>query len=380
MSFEPDAQPIENPAIESASMQGSRGFWQALILALAGLLIFVLVFNFLVPDVGGALSPEWLIALGLLLALVPAALWLVFFYAFDSKAPEPRWLVLLVFAGGAVLCAALHGPLLGALLPAVQRLYTPWWIRLIEATLIAGVLEVALIYLAVRVLAFHRAEFDERVDGVIYGVAAGLGLATVINFAYVTAHGGVDLDVGSVRMVINTLAYGSAGGVMGYFIGQARFERVPWYYLPEGLLLSAAMLGALFTALEPGATGLEPRAYWMDLALAAAVAILAMVIAFVLIARANEESERIRRGDARPVQPPPAQWRPPPSTYVTPSYATPVAASVRRETADAPDRLIGTPVQYPPAQSPPAQFAGGQPGASAPDPSRPEKGNPNGAS
>lgn len=355
--------------------QGGAGFWRALVLALAGLALFVLIFNFLLPDAGAELPPTQLALLGMLLASVPAALWLVFFYRFDHRSPEPRWLVLLVFAGGAVLCAALYGPVLRLLLPAEQMLLAPWWTRLAEAILIAGVLETTLIYLAVRVLAFHRHEFDERVDGVIYGVAAGLGLATVINFGYVLAHGGVDLDVGSVRMVVNTLAYASAGGVLGYFVGQARFERVPWYYLPGGLTIAAAMLGALFTVLEPASTGLQPRAYWVDLALATSVAVVAMVAVFVLIARAHEETARIERDEPRPMQPAPAFWQP----TMQPSSG-PLAAAADRGPAEMwPEptfpaenqSIAGAEADASPASPPP-------PNESI-HPPRPEKGNPFGA-
>jgi RsiW-degrading membrane proteinase PrsW (M82 family) len=102
---------------------------------------------------------------------------------------------------------------------------------------------------------FDHPEFDERVDGVIYAIAAGLGLATILNFEYVYSRNGVDLDIGSIRMVINTLAHASFAGVMGYFLGQARFEKTPVYYLPAGLTLAAVLNGLFFFLLDRTISG-----------------------------------------------------------------------------------------------------------------------------
>lgn len=279
------------------------GLWWALALEILGLLAFVLIFNFLLPTLGDSLSTAARIALGLLFSLVPAALWLLFFYGFDRAEPEPKGMVLNVFLLGGLLFAALHGPLLQGIFDVDRWLPTTWWSRLLGGFLVVGVVEQALVWLTVRVSVYDHPEFDERVDGVVYAVAAGLGMATVINFTYVLDRGGVNLDIGSVRMVVNALAYASFAGVLGYFIGQVRFEKTPWYYLPLGLVLAALLNGLLFYWLESGSTGLAGQKPWGDLLLASVVAVLALVLVFWLIARANEETLRVVRGEARPEKP-----------------------------------------------------------------------------
>ena len=274
----------------------SPGLWWALALEIAGLLLFVLIFNFVFPALGDNLRDGPRIALGLLFALVPALLWLAFFYGFDRLEPEPKRMVITTFAGGAIIFAALAGPLLNRVFGVDAWFTATWWSRLLGGVLVVGVIEQYLVYLTVRYLVFEHAEFDERVDGVVYAVAAGLGMATVINFAYVLARGGVDLDIGSLRMVVNALAYASFAGVLGYFIGQARFERVPWHYLPLGLLAAASLNGLLFFVLERPSTGLAASKPWGALALAAAVALAALLIVFWLVARANEETLRVLHG------------------------------------------------------------------------------------
>lgn len=311
------------------SATNRRGLWWALGLEILGLLLFVLIFNFVVPTLGANLSTPARTALGLFFSLIPAALWLLFFYGFDRAEPEPKRMVLLAFAGGAVLFAALSTPVLQAFFQIDRWLYASDWSRLLGGILVVGVVEQYIVFLAVRYLAFEHPEFDERVDGVIYAVAAGLGVATVINFQYVIARGGVDLDIGSVRMVVNTLAYASFGGVLGYFIGQARFERVPWYYLPGGLLLAAAMNGLLFFLLEERSTGLQAQKPWDDLLLAAVLALVALVAVFLLVARANEETLRVARGAGpRPATPRRRDVTPGRAPYPGAFVGAPVAASV----------------------------------------------------
>lgn len=305
----------------------SAGLWWALALEILGLLLFVLIFNFVLPSLGDNLGDSARIALGLFFAIAPALLWLGFFYGFDRLEPEPKRMVMATFAGGAIVFAALAGPLLNRVFGVDQWLAATWWSRLLGGVLVVGVIEQYLVYLAVRYLVFEHPEFDERVDGVVYAVAAGLGVATVINFEYVWARGGVDLDIGSVRMVINALAYASFAGVLGYFIGQARFERVPWYYLPLGLLAAASLNGLLFFVLEQPSTGLAASKPWGSLALAAGVALGGLLIVFWLVARANEETLRVLHG--APARPGPAPAPTPrPSWFGSGGFAgAPVAAS-----------------------------------------------------
>jgi RsiW-degrading membrane proteinase PrsW (M82 family) len=152
-----------------------------------------------------------------------------------------------------------------------------------------------LIYLTVRYSVFDNPEFDQRIDGIIYSMAAGLGVATVLNFLYVLERGGVDLDIGSIRMVVNALAFASFAGVQGYFLGQTRFETTPVYYLPLGLTIAAVLNGLFFFILERAAgSGLSYNP-WRDLILAAIVAVITLLIVFWLVGRANEETLRVAR-------------------------------------------------------------------------------------
>ncbi len=288
-----------------------RSTWLAALLALAGLFLFVAIFNWLLPNLGSELSTGGAIALGLLFSLVPATLWLLLFYRLDRLEPEPKRLVLAVFVLGALVTAALHGPLTQGVFQTASWLYSRWWSQLLGAFFIVAVLEQALLYLVVRFAVLDHPEFDERADGVIYGVAAALGMATVFNFQYVVRRGGVDLDIGSIRMVVNALAYAGFGGVLGYFIAQARFEKTPIYYLPLGFTLSALLNSLFFFFIERSSGSRLTYNPWFDLIVAALLAAASLAAVFVLIERANEETLRLAAAPANSAPPtPPAASTP----------------------------------------------------------------------
>ncbi len=274
-------------------------FWIGILLALVGLLTFVVIFNIVFPSLGDHLSQGYLILLGLGFGLVPAALWLSFFYRLDRQEPEPVEMVFDIFIVGMLLTAALYQPVLQGIFAIDSWLYDRWWAHLFGGILVVGFFEQFLVYAAVRYGVFHRPEFDERMDGIVYAIAAGLGFATVLNFIYVLKHGGVDLDIGSIRMVVNALAHASFAGVLGYFIGQTRFEKTPIYYLPMGLTIAAVMNGLFFFILERGSTGGLSFNPWINLIFATAVAVFTLFVVFWLVGRDNEETLRLAHEAAR---------------------------------------------------------------------------------
>jgi RsiW-degrading membrane proteinase PrsW (M82 family) len=287
-----------------------NGLWVAIAITLVGLLAFTIIFNFILPNFGDNLSGISLILVGLVFSAIPALIWLYLFYRLDRLEAEPKTLVLGVFFIGVLVTAAFHDFLINEVFDVDSWQYTSWWAHLLGGILVVGVIEQFIVWATVRYVVFRNPEFDERVDGVIYSVAAGLGLATVLNFHYVFRSNGVDLDIGSIRMVINAMAYASFAGIMGYFIGQVRFEKTPVYYMPAGLALAAVFNGVFWYLLDRTfGAGLRYNP-WGDLILATIIAAISLAIVFWLIERANEETLRLAHRNIRqgvggsPVAPP----------------------------------------------------------------------------
>jgi RsiW-degrading membrane proteinase PrsW (M82 family) len=266
-----------------------------LILALAG---FVALAILVAPQYLGGLTGWQLVAFGLVMALVPALLWLIFFYLQDRLAPEPKGNVFGVFVLGGLLAAAVGQPLIDRVFQVQDWMYTAWWVQLLASILVIGFIQEFLVYAAVRYSIYRSREFDERVDGVIYAIAAGLGYATVLNFQYVMDHGGVDIGVGAMTVTINALAQAGFAGLVGYFLGQAKFETTPRYWLALGVTL-AALFNGVFFFLEDQVTlrGLQFTPL-NGVILAAVFSFVILAIVFFLIRRANAETLAIARMQA----------------------------------------------------------------------------------
>jgi protease PrsW len=267
------------------------GFWRATVVQivgvalLAGLIAFAA--NFISPLTGTAQ-----VVAGILLAIIPSALWLVFFYQQDRLEPEPKTRVAAVFILAALLTDVLARRLIGTWFAL------PTWApysdltSLLSSILIVGVTYQAIVYLAVRLLVYDTEEFDERMDGVVYGTVAGLGVAAVVNLYYVISNEGVALGPGVVNTVTTALAAASFGGLQGWFMAEAKFTHKPVWWVPAGFAL-ATLLNGLFSWLigEVSASGLTVDP-WRSLLLGLAVALTAFMLLALLMQRTTEVTLR----------------------------------------------------------------------------------------
>lgn len=171
----------------------------------------------------------WLLSLLLLpqvvnflLALVPALLLLRYFYRRDPR-PEPRRTVSRAFLWGigSTLPALVIELLFSRLMP---RGLSPVASAAFRAFVIAALVEESCKMGVINKFIYHRPEFDEVNDGIIYTMAAGLGFAFLENILY---------SMGSehswslllMRGISSVPLHGLASGLMGYYIGRSKFSK-----------------------------------------------------------------------------------------------------------------------------------------------------------
>lgn len=269
---------------------GSRGTWPSMLVLLAALLGFGLAMQVIGPALTPLLSGAWQLVVGLLLSLLPALLWLLVFQRLDRLEEEPRQYLLGVMLLGALLAGAIGEPLSRGLfaLPFWSDGQPQWAIPVYSLT--QGVLLVLFVYLAVRWTVFLLEEFDERADGVIYGTAAGLGVGVLYNIRYVLERDGLRLEVAAARIVVAALAIASVGGLVGYALGQIKFERHSVWYLP-GVMVLAALLTGVFQWLSSEATTLAlGYSAWAAVLIGAVFAALVFGAVFLLARSAVRET------------------------------------------------------------------------------------------
>ncbi|MGD2206595.1 MAG: PrsW family glutamic-type intramembrane protease [Anaerolineae bacterium] len=269
-----------------------KSVWRSGVLNIVAVVVFAafvaILARLIKPTFGGA----GLVLVGVILALIPAVLWLAFFYAQDLLEPEPKTHVVAVFVLGALLASAVGIPVVRNFFHVQTWLGRSLLVNLLGSILVVGFVQEFLKYAAVRYSIYVLPEFDERMDGILYGTAAGLGFATMLNIHYVVDSGGVDLAAGIIRIVITALAQASFAGITGYFLARAKFEDEPVWWLPLGLTV-AAVLNGVFTVVRGGVTRVGSAMAgrtanpWNGLVWATLVAVLTMAALIYLIRRAN---------------------------------------------------------------------------------------------
>ncbi|HMQ34638.1 MAG TPA: PrsW family glutamic-type intramembrane protease [Chloroflexaceae bacterium] len=267
-------------------------FWRATAIQIASMALLAAVVALLAQNVVGPLSGPGLLVAGVLLAVIPSALWLAFFYQQDRLEPEPAGRVAAVFLLAALLADVF-------LRRVVSDWFRPaeWASRDTVTSLLASVLIIAataqlIIYVAIRLLVYDSEEFDERMDGIIYGTVAGLGVATLTNLYFVIGNEGVALGPGVVQTVTTALAQASFGGLQGWFMAEAKFEHKPVWWVPAGFA-AATLFNGVFSWLigEVSATGLQVDP-WRSLVFGMMVALFAFLLLAFLMRRNTEVTLR----------------------------------------------------------------------------------------
>lgn len=145
---------------------------------LAGITIFVIVFLSLVVTViivsNLGIIPAFIASI---VAFTPACLYILPLIFLDRYDPEPIWLLALAFAWGA-LVAVIFSIFVNT---AIGMIFGP----VVAAVISAPVFEEASKGLGlILLLIFFRREFDDILDGIVYGGVIALGFATVENVLY----------------------------------------------------------------------------------------------------------------------------------------------------------------------------------------------------
>ncbi len=229
----------------SRATLGSRGTWPAMAAMLIGLFALGLVMYVVGPRISDSLDDGWLLVVGIVLAVLPTLLWLGVFRQLDRLEQEPHHYLLSVVVLAALLTAAIGEPLRRKVFGLDTWIDDTWYWGIAINAMIQGVIQATIVYVTVRYTVFLSDEFDERADGIIYGTAAGLGIAMTLNLQYVLDHQGLRLDVGTARIIVAALVLASLGGLVGYGLGQVKFERhAPWF--AAAFVVAAAFLNGVF--------------------------------------------------------------------------------------------------------------------------------------
>ncbi|MBU1240373.1 PrsW family intramembrane metalloprotease [Myxococcota bacterium] len=151
--------------------------------------------------------------------ILPCLLIFLYIYTHDQH-PEPKGLIAKVAIFGAL--SAIPVLLVVGLIKGLGVPSDPLMRSIYVAFVFAAIPEEFFKMMMVYQVAYKRPEFDEPIDGVIYGAASSLGFAMLENVLYVSQYG---LETGIFRAFTAIPMHLFCGVTMGYFIGRAKFVR-----------------------------------------------------------------------------------------------------------------------------------------------------------
>jgi RsiW-degrading membrane proteinase PrsW (M82 family) len=187
------------------------------------------------------------IAVILAAGIAPGIFWLWFFIRGRTYNPNPRRLVALTFALGAL-----------STLPVLAVYVTIHELGLVDLDLpedlsakagtaaslmffVVGPVEEFFKFMAVRLGPFRSLHFDEPADGLVFGAAASLGFATLENITYAWQYGP---EVMIVRGPVSTVAHVVFGSFWAVALARTRMERRGTGLVAPGLVAAALAHGA----------------------------------------------------------------------------------------------------------------------------------------
>jgi protease PrsW len=242
----------------ASATRDNKTFVQSGIINLGLIAVFTAAVYFLADILPASLVQSNLVLTGLVLAIVPAMLWLFFFYQQDRLEPEPHHYVLGVFFIAMLATDFLWNRVINDVFHLSEWIATNNISALVGNVFIVGFLVQGLVYLVLRLTVYPTAEFDERMDGIVYGTAAGLGIATMLNINFIVDSNGADLGLGVIHVVVTALAQAAFGGVVGYFMGEMKFTDEPAWWMPLGIVIAAVLDGVFeYLLVEVNQAGLQ---------------------------------------------------------------------------------------------------------------------------
>ncbi|MDZ4695006.1 MAG: PrsW family glutamic-type intramembrane protease [Deltaproteobacteria bacterium] len=180
----------------------------------------------------------------ILVASAPSMGLMTYFYWRDRYEREPLHHVVAAYLLGMYSMIAAQGIAFWAADVVPQLWLEPRteFTRLFDAFVLSGSVEEISKFVVLAAAVYHWDEFDERLDGLVYGVAIALGFATLENFIYLQKYG---LAIAWQRAVFAVPAHALFGGTMGYYLGKVKFPKpgrplIPW--INRGLALGLPVL------------------------------------------------------------------------------------------------------------------------------------------
>ena len=220
------------------------------------------------------------------IVLIPSITWTIFYYLQDRRYPEPLSYLMAAFVSGVTAAAAIAFPLIHVVFKTWSWIYADSRLFVLGSFFIYGSLFSILMYLVLRYGFYGSIQFDEPVDGMIYGAFSGTGFALVASLYYLYMHPDHTPFVLAYSASCNILVYSGVGSVIGYMLGIAKFKRRSIeLYSFLGVGLGIVLLGVYRLFNEYLFISGYALAFWMSFALSAFYALGILAFCYLTMRR-----------------------------------------------------------------------------------------------
>jgi RsiW-degrading membrane proteinase PrsW (M82 family) len=242
---------------------------------------------------------------------VPALIAMFLFDYLDRKRPEPRslrWKVAMAGALSVIPVLLADAFIIRAAAPYTYPGYT-YNGALFQSFGVAAAVEELFKISAIYWIVWQRSEFDERMDGIVYGARAGLGFALLENVAYLVTQPDLDAVVktGILRALLAVPGHALWSAIIGYSAARMRFDRKGLGFF-GGYLIAVAAHGlydyAIFAHVPMSMEGQEDRANLLLIVPPAVIIVcLIIVLRMAKTALALDDADAARLGAHAPPEP-----------------------------------------------------------------------------
>lgn len=215
--------------------------WLSTFISIVGLLFIVLI-AYIIEKVFNTnnLSNDILTIISFIIALIPPILWMSIFYKQDRLNPEPKGLVFKTLILGALVHKAIYTPVVTLVFPSGTR-FEAIGGKMIITIILVAIIQESIKLLTVRYSIYPSKEFDENIDGIIYGSALGLGFAAMSSIDAIISTGGTMLTNATVLVVVETFSHASITGLSCYFLSVSKNARFNILRLPTAVILASSI-------------------------------------------------------------------------------------------------------------------------------------------
>jgi RsiW-degrading membrane proteinase PrsW (M82 family) len=191
-----------------------------ILFQLGFLIIMFLVGNH--TSINAENGPGFIILAGIVFLL--SVVWAMFFYLQDRREPEPLLHITISFIAGMAAASLVAVPLLHIVFQVQEWIYASLFLFISGSFFISAFIVNFLFYLVIRYGFYPLKEFDEPVDGMVYGAITGVGFALVKSLHTLYSEPTYTLFTIAYIATTNILIYSGIGSIIGYAIGSAKFK------------------------------------------------------------------------------------------------------------------------------------------------------------